>query len=160
MLHLHEGLTKNALLMRQRREETQHPAGFEPTTSQALPLCYNRYPDQGPDTSLKLGSFHSRSFLNSPLIRRRKKMSAESSEDETESASLTKKVDNDDDDDDNDADDVSGAKNSSNAANARSSSGYHNLETFQRKKLKQKVRVKVFLRGVRFRVESELSAPF
>ena len=68
-------------------------------------------------------------------------MSAESSEDETESASLTKKVDNDEDDDDDDADDVSGVKNSSNAVNARSSSGYHNLETFQRKKLKQKVRV-------------------
>ena len=69
-------------------------------------------------------------------------MSTESSEDETESASLTKKVDGDDGDDDDD-DGGGGGKSSSTPATAHSSQGYHNLETFQRKKLKQKVCKKI-----------------
>jgi hypothetical protein len=56
-------------------------------------------------------------------------MSTESSEDENDNSS--KKVDDDESDDD--------VANASNAAPVHSSQGYHNLETFQRKKLKQKV---------------------
>ena len=79
-----------------------------------------------------------RSLLNSPLLRRRKKMSIESSEEDVEIAAGNVSVPSDL----TGKDDLNDDEAETEVAPPVGSRGYHNLETFQRKKLKQKVKIK------------------
>jgi hypothetical protein len=77
-------------------------------------------------------TFNFRSFLNSPLLNRRKKMSMKSSSEDIEPEAAEVLPDLNDDFDEDSGNESTQRATSSNRA-------YHNLETFQRKNLRQKV---------------------